>query len=595
MAANSSVSLTSLDFDSYKRELKAFLKQQSAFKDYDYESSNINVLLDVLAYNTYQNAFYMNMIGNEMFLDSAQLRDSVVSHAKELNYLPRSFKSSEATLALTIVTTDQDKRNIVIPKGTAFSTRVGSNTYLFTTAETSTVTSSNTTFTTTLTVYEGDYVTDTYPVSYTKPTKYTISNKNVDLASLKVTILEDNSATLQTYTRATSLFDLTSLSKVYFIQPYIGDTYEIIFGDGIVGRRPKNESVVVIEYRVSNGELPNGARVFRAAQAIDSETNITVRTVSSASAGSVYETLESIKYNAPRAFTTQERAVTAEDYENLLKINFPEINTVAAYGGEDATPPQFGRIFLSIDLKDVDGLPKVKEEEYKRFLRSRATVAMEPIFIAPEYLYLSIVTNIKYNINLTSLNPDDIRTLVLSQILDFASTNLNNFNRTLRYSKFIKTIDESDPSIISNETEIKLVKYLTPTLNTSQRIAVNYGIPISDTIPELGDSHNADDVHAIGSSLFTFDGKQCNLEDDGNGVIRVTTVLGDSHQKLVDVGTIDYANGQLDARGFNLTSYNGSYLKIYALPKFKDITSTKNTILNILEPDVEINVQQVRE
>ena len=173
MAANSSVSLTSLDFDSYKRELKAFLKQQSAFKDYDYESSNINVLLDVLAYNTYQNAFYMNMIGNEMFLDSAQLRDSVVSHAKELNYLPRSFKSSEATLALTIVTTDQDKRNIVIPKGTAFSTRVGSNTYLFTTAETSTVTSSNTTFTTTLTVYEGDYVTDTYPVSYTKPTKYT--------------------------------------------------------------------------------------------------------------------------------------------------------------------------------------------------------------------------------------------------------------------------------------------------------------------------------------------------------------------------------------------------------------------------------------
>lgn len=595
MAANSSVSLTSLDFDSYKRELKAFLKQQSAFKDYDYESSNMNVLLDVLAYNTYQNAFYMNMIGNEMFLDSAQLRDSVVSHAKELNYLPRSFKSSEATLALTIVTTDQDKRNIVIPKGTAFSTRVGSNTYLFTTAETSTVTSSNTTFTTTLTVYEGDYVTDTYPVSYTKPTKHIISNKNVDLASLKVTILEDNGATLQTYTRATSLFDLTSLSKVYFIQPYIGDTYEIIFGDGIVGRRPKNESVVVIEYRVSNGELPNGARVFRAAQAIDNETNITVRTVSPASAGSVYETLESIKYNAPRAFTTQERAVTAEDYENLLKINFPEINTVAAYGGEDATPPQFGRIFLSIDLKDVDGLPKVKEEEYKRFLRSRATVAMEPIFIAPEYLYLSIVTNIKYNINLTSLNPDDIRTLVLSKILDFASTNLNNFNRTLRYSKFIKTIDESDPSIISNETEIKLVKYLTPTLNTSQRIAVNYGIPINDTIPELGDSHNADDVHAIGSSMFTFDGKQCNLEDNGNGIIRVTTVLGNSHQKLVDVGTIDYDKGQLDARGFNLTSYNGSYLKIYAMPKFKDITSTKNTILNILEPDVEINVEQVRE
>jgi hypothetical protein len=184
----------------------------------------------------------------------------------------------------------------------------------------------------------------------------------------------------------------------------------------------------------------------------------------------------------------------------------------------------------------------------------------------------------------------------LSKILEFSSTNLNNFNRTLRYSKFIKAIDESDSSIISNETEIKLVKYLTPTLNVPQRISINYNIPISDTIPELGDSHNADDVHAIGSSLFTFDGKQCNLEDDGNGIIRLTTVIGGvTHQKLVDVGTIDYAKGQIDIRGFNPTSYVGSYLKVYGMPKFKDITASKNTILNILEPDVEINVQQVRE
>jgi hypothetical protein len=595
MAANSSISLTSLDFDSYKRELKAFLKQQSAFKDYDYESSNMNVMLDLLAYNTYQNAFYMNMIGNEMFLDTAQLRDSVVSHAKELNYLPRSFKSAEASLALTIVSADAEKRNVVIPKGTAFSTRVGANTYLFTTAETSTVTSSNSTFTTTLTVYEGDYVSETYPVSYTTPTKFLISNKNVDISSLKVTIMEDNGATLLNYTRATSLFELSSTSKVFFIQPYIGDTYEILFGDGIIGRRPKNDSVIVIEYRISSGELPNGARVFRAAQTIDGESNVTVRTATPASGGAVYETLESIKYNAPRAFTTQERAVTAEDYENLLKINFPEINAVAAYGGEDAEPPQYGRVFVSVDLKDVDGLPKIKENEYKRFLRNRATVAMEPVFISPQYLYLSVVTNIKYNINVTPLNPDDIKTLVLSKILEFASTNLNNFNRTLRYSKFVKTIDEADSSIISNETEIKLVKYLTPTLNVPQKIAIDYNIPIIDSIPMLGDEHFAFDNHAIESSTFIFNGKQCNIEDNSIGIIRITTVLGQSHQKVVDIGTIDYELGKIDINGLRLSGYTGDYLKIYATPKYKDISTSKNTILNILEPDVEINVEQVRE
>jgi hypothetical protein len=555
----------------------------------------MSVLLDVLAYNTYQNAFYMNMISNEMFLDTAQLRDSVVSHAKELNYLPRSFKSAEATLAVTIVSSDPEKRNIVIPKGTAFSTRVGANTYLFTTPETSTVTSSNTTFATSLTVYEGDYVTDTYPVSYTTPVNYIINNKNVDISSLKVTVIEDNGANMINYTRATSLFDLLATSPVFFIQPYIGDTYEIIFGDGIVGRKPKNGSVVVIEYRISNGELPNGARVFRAAQAIDGETNITVRTVSTASGGAVYESLESIKYNAPRAFTTQERAVTAEDYENLLKINYPEINAVTAYGGEDAEPPQYGRVFVSVDLKDVDGLPKIKENEYKRFLRSRSTVAMEPVFISPDYLYLSVACDVKYNINLTPLNPDDIRTLVMAKILEYASTNLNNFAKTMRYSKFVKAIDEAHPSIISNETEIRLVKYVTPTLNTPQKVSINYGIPIIDTIPLLGAEHAAIDDHAINSSAFVFNGKQCNLEDDGGGILRITTILGESHQKVVDVGTIDYGLGKLEIKNLRMSSFAGDYLKIYAIPKYKDISTSKNSILNILESDVEINIEQVRE
>ena len=401
MAANSSIVLTQLDFDSYKDSLKTFLKAQDRFKDYDFDGSNLSVLLDVLSYNTYQNAFYLNMISNEMFLDSAKLRDSVVSHAKELNYLPRSFRSSSAVIQLVITSSDASKRSIVIPKGTSFTSRVDDFTYNFSTTENYVITNrtpsgSNFVYESeAIRVYEGNYLSDTYTVNYANPLIYKISNKRVDLESGLVTVFEDNGTTVQTYRRATSLFGHDGNSKVFFLQPGIGDTYEVVFGDGVVGRKPKNNSVCIIEYRTCSGELPNGAFRFINTARIDNEPNIVIETITAAADGAVAEDLSSIKYNAPRAFTTQERAVTSEDYENLLKANFPEINAVVAYGGEDANPPQFGRIFLSIDLDEVDGLPKIKEAEYKKFLRSRSSVAIEPLFVSPDYTYLYVDTNIK--------------------------------------------------------------------------------------------------------------------------------------------------------------------------------------------------------
>lgn len=594
--ANSSISLTSLDFDSYKNSLKTYLKQQDRFKDYDFEASNMSVLLDVLSYNTYLNAFYMNMLGNEMFLDSAQLRDSVVSHAKELNYVPFSFKSAEAQLGLIITSTDPTKKNITIPRGTIFSTRVGSNNFTFTTDESVVATSSNGVFTTSLRVYEGDTLTDTYSVNYTNPSNYVISNKLVDISSVKVTVIENNGANLYSYARATSLFNIEATSKVFFVQPYINDSYEVIFGDGIVGAKPKNNSVVILEYRVCNGELPNGARVFRAAQLIDGEANVSIITTASASGGAVAETIDSIKYNAPRAFTTQERAITSEDYENLLRLNYPEINAVAAYGGEDATPPQYGRIFVTVDLKDVDGLPQSKELEYKRFLKSRASVALEPIFLSPDYIYLQIVSNIKYNINKTGLNPEDIRLLAVSAMLTYADTHLNNFNKTLRYSAFIKAIDAADASIVSNETDVFLIKYITPTLNVPQKILADFRTPLIQTVPLLSDEHPIVDIHAISSTAFTYNGQtNCVLEDNGDGIVRVVAPVGSNHKKLADIGTINYDTGVVSIDNFNIPNFFGTSLKIYATPRTKDISSSKNVILNILEPDVNIAIEQIRE
>ena len=333
--ANSSIILSQLDFNSYKNSLKAYLQEQTEFRDYDFNASNLSVLLDVLAYNTYQNAFYLNMIGNEMFLDSARLRDSVISHAKELNYLPRSFTSAKAKIRLSIAPSDPNKNSIVVPKGTAFISRVDDFSYTFTTNENYVLTNKvNGAFSSEeITIYEGNYVSDTYVINYNNPLIFRISNRNVDISSLSVTIIEDNGSTVLEYARATSLFGFNETSQVFFVQPTVGDTYEIVFGDGVVGRRPKNNSIAVIEYRISRGELPNGAFRFISSGRIDNEANVTIVTLSAAADGAVAEDLNSIKFNAPRAFTTQERAVTAEDYENLLKANFPEINAVTAYGG----------------------------------------------------------------------------------------------------------------------------------------------------------------------------------------------------------------------------------------------------------------------
>ena len=626
MAANSSIVLTQLDFDSYKDSLKTFLKSQDRFKDYDFDGSNLSVLLDVLSYNTYQNAFYLNMVSNEMFLDSAKLRDSVISHAKELNYLPRSFRSSSAVIQLVITSTDMAKRSIVIPKGTSFTSRVDDFTYNFSTTENYVITKrtpsgSNLIYESEpIRVYEGSYLSDTYTINYANPLVYKISNKRVDLESVLVTVFEDNGTTIQTYKRATSLFGHDENAKVFFLQPGIGDTYEVVFGDGVVGRKPKNNSACIIEYRSCNGELPNGAFKFINTARIDNEANIVIKTITASADGAVAEDLSSIKYNAPRAFTTQERAVTSEDYENLLKANFPEINAVVAYGGEDATPPQYGRIFLSIDLDEVDGLPKIKEAEYKKFLRSRSSVAIEPLFVSPDYTYLYVNTNIKYNINLTGLNPEDIRTYVIDSILNHASINLNNFGRTLRYSKFIRDVDSAETSIISNETKIELIKYLTPVLSTTvtgsatttsgslvslatsgvvssgQNVTIDFKNPLQNDIPGKGSEYLTGDIHVVSSSTFTYNGlSNCRLEDDGDGVMRIVNTAGTNNRTILDIGTVDYDTGIIRINNFNITNYTGTSLKIYAKPRTLDITSTQNVILNILENDVDVSIEQIRE
>ena len=596
--ADTSITLTHLDFTEYRNSLKSYLLAQDAFKDYDFDGSNMSVLLDLLAHNTYQNAFYLNMVANEMFLDSAKLRDSVISHAKELNYLPKSFTSAKATITLNITPTDPNKNSIVVPKGTAFITRVDDRTFTFSTVENVVMNNKvNGVFQSdAIDIYEGNYLSDTYLADYDNPLVFKINNITVDTSSVSVVVIEDNGSVTLEYSRATSLFGHDSNSQIFFLQASQGDKYEVVFGDGVIGRKPKNGAIIVIQYRSSSGELPNGAYKFITSGKIDGEANITVITSAPAADGAVAESAASIKYNAPRAFTTQERAVTSEDYENLLRLNYPEINAVTAFGGEEANPPQYGRVFVSVDLTDIDGLPKTKKDEYTRFLKSRSSVAMDPVFINPEYIYIDVKSKVKYNINKTGLNPQDIRSYVIDSILTYASTNLNNFAKTLRYSKFIQTIDAADASIVSNETELLLTKYLTPTLNVPVNYTIDFKTPLANDLPPFTADHVSTDLHCIESTPFTYAGVQnCILEDDGNGQVRAVSTAGGIHKIVSYVGTVNYAAGIVSLSGFKISAFDGTSLKIYARSKSKDIVSTQNVILNIIEPDVNITIEQIRE
>lgn len=595
--ANSSINLTSLDFETLKGQLKTYLKAQKQFVDYDFEGSNMSVLLDILTYNTYTQSFYLNMIGNEMFLDTAQLRDSVISHAKDLNYVPRSYRSASARVDITITPSPGEACTaVVIPKGASFTTRLGSNNFTFTTDQNISVISSNNYFVASnVQIFEGSYIFDRYVMNYANTVqKFIISNETVDTNSLTLSIIEDTSTVLP-YKKVENLFDLDYTSKVFFLQAAPNNKYEIVFGDGVSGRKPKDGAIIVAEYRLSSGEFPNGANTFRSDGEINGYSNVVITTVEKASGGSPAETLNSIRFNAPRKFTTQERAVTEEDYETLLKANFPEINVVSAYGGDQADPPQYGKVFVAVDLTNADALPESKRIIYRDFIKKRSPLSIDPIFIEPQYMYVKVNSTVRYNINLTPLTPSDIRTLVISSIANFNDTYLNSFKKVLRYSQLTTAIDFAHPSIVGNDTDILAILKINPTLNTIQNFDVNFNMPLYGGISELTQPHAASEDHVISSSSFVYENQTSYLEDDGVGNINIVTSTGATHSFLKQTGTVNYDTGAVQITNFKASEISGNAIKIYARPRTKDIFSQKNVILSIIPEDITLTVPAIRE
>ncbi len=591
MSSNTSINLVNLDFASLKESFKTYLNNQDLFKDYDFEGSNISVLLDVLSYNTYMNSFYLNMVGNEMFLDSAQLRESVISRAKELNYTPRSFNSARATVTLTIQT-DGSVASVLMPKGTSFTGRIGSNSFTFSTDENKVISGATSTFVSDeIILYEGQYVNDTFNVNNADASqRFVLSNPTIDTNSLTVTLIEDNGAEILSYLRATSLFDKKANSQIFFVQGAENDKYEILFGDGVIGRKPKDNSVVVCEYRISKGELPNGVFKFASDGSISGFSNVVVSTVSSAAQGAIHESIESVKFNAPRHFTSQERAITAEDYRSLLLLNFPEINAVSVYGGEEAIPPVYGKVFIAVDLKNIDGVPDIRKQQYYNFIKPRSSLAIQPVFIDPDFMYVDVTTTVRYNLNTTPINSESIKQEVLTAITQFNATYLDNFNKTLRYSFFINAIDTADRSILSNDTIVRPIRLIIPELNSEIDYNLYFDQPIENAFPLLANQNPSNYISSIESTTFVTKNKTVSLQDDGNGIVRIVTLEGNNYVVVQNIGTIDYNTGKLQINKLKVISYSGNSIKVYARTKRKDISSLLRTILTIKEEDVHINI-----
>jgi Baseplate J-like protein len=629
MAANSTLDLVSLDFDTLKSNLKNFLQSQAVFKDYDFNGSNLGVLIDLLSYNTFLNGFYLNMIASESFLDSAQLRDSIVSHAKELNYLPRSAKSSQITLEPFRISLRSDAMSLIMPKGTRFSGVSKGVSYNFVTAadyinNTPVYNASANTndyyvsaraldqygtsyIVNPFIIYQGNYQTDTFVVNYSlENQRFVLTDSKVDTDSITVTVTEDSGASIYNYIYSSTLLDVKATDPRFFIQPADSGKYEILFGDDIIGRRPRNSAVVTVNYRTTSGAAGNGITNFsldtNVGTTSGSEISGTLPKLISSSdipggsyGGADSESVDQIRYKAPRYFQTQERAVTASDYKILLQNAFPEISAIQVFGGETFDPPLYGKVYISVKLQNIDGLPNAKVLQYMDFIKQRSPLSIDAVFISPESLYYKVVTSVNYNINVTPKRPDQIKSIVISAIQAYDAANFETFNVTLRKSKLQSDIDSSDVSIISNDTSLLIFKKITPFLGVSQNIVIRLGIPIVDNLPKLPSPHLSSKQHAVHSTPFVYNGQTCVMEDDAEGILRIVSHVSDYDILVIDIGTVDYASGTITINNFNIDSFSGNEIRIYATPKYADISVVGNNVLELALDELTVTVNSLRQ
>lgn len=587
---NKRIAVAELDFDNIKANLKTFLKGQSEFSDYDFEGSAMATLIDLLAYNTHYNAIYNSLAVNEMFLDSASKRSSVVSLAKMLGYMPRSAKCAEAVVDVTIVSPTSNPDVATLPSGQPFLTSIDNVSYIFYNEDAKTVAKNASG----KYVFSGVKLREGTPLQFKYTVqdgqRYIIPNANVDTATVSVTVQQNASSDLfDVFTINTDLTQVTDASKVYFMKEIDNGLYEINFGDGSLGVALSNGNVVTINYYISSLEAPNGAKTFTYQGNSILGSNLSVVTTTAAYGGGSPESLDSIKFTAPKMYGAQNRAVTPDDYKAIIYSQFPQAQTIQVWGGEVNNPPIYGKTFICIKPKDAVKLTnQQKSIIINDILSNKNVVSITPEIVDPEYFNVEVQSFVHYNPRNTYLTPAQIETLVKEAILRYDSTELQKFEGVLRFSKLSKVIDEAEFSISNNITRILVHHPHSPVYGVSKQYVLNLINPIaSDSkdpvfkttgfyVPagyDLNGNTNTSPIHY--------------LEDDGVGNVRLYYLDTNFNKVVVNdkIGTIDYSIGQVIVQNLIITALNGSVFDWIVRPASYDVTSALNQIVQI-DPSV---------
>ena len=594
------VNFTNLDFDQIKTSIKDYLRSNSNFTDYDFEGSNLSTIIDVLAYNTYISSYNANMVSNEVFIDSATLRENVVSLARNIGYVPRSKTAARANISFFIDTTGYSFSPITLTlkKGTicVSSERFGENSFSFTVPADITVpVTEGIAIFDNVDVYEGTFLVKNFTVNANDPNqKFILDNSGIDTSSISVLVRNSQTSTVtRKFTLASSLLDVTSDSKVFFIQEIEDQRYELIFGDGIFGAALEDSNYIEVSYITTSGELANGVSNFSFnGRIVDNNDRVITGGVSVLTAntiargGSDIESVESIKKYATRIYASQNRAVTASDYESIVPTIYPETESISVFGGEELNPPQYGRVFISI--KPINGafVSSQIKENLKRDLRKYSVAGIVPEILDLKYLYIEYNTTVYYNTNLTP-SANYLQTIISNNITNYSeSSELNKYGARFKYSKFLKIIDDSNTAITSNITTINIRRNLSARLNTFANYEICFG---NEFYLKCQSGYN------VKSTGFKIDGVSDTLylsdmpnEDGKTGRIFYFRLLSSSEPQIVrdSVGTIDYERGEIILYSTNFLSTEKSssgqpIIEISTTPKSNDIIGLQDLYLQL--------------
>jgi hypothetical protein len=575
---------TNLDFDQIRTSIKEYLRANSTFSDFDFEGSNFSVLIDTLAYNTYINAFNANMVVNESFLDSATLRENVVSLARNIGYVPRSRNAAKATVSLSASTTSSSD-TLTLQAGLVCVGTADNSNYVFSVPEsiTTTINSGVANFNN-ITIYQGTYLKKQFIVDGSLDQRFLLDNSFIDTSTIVVKVKGTaDSGEGREYSRVDNILNINKNSEIYLIQEVQDEKYELLFGDGYFGKKLENGAIITVSYIITDGEDGNGATVI--------PTNtISVTTVNSAANGSAIESVDSIKYFAPRIYASQHRAVTTRDYEAIIQQIYPNTESVSVVGGEELDPPEFGNVIISIKPKNGDFVSDFDKQTILTKLKDYSLSGINQRITDLKVLFVEIDSGVYYNSSQVT-NVNALKTKVSSVLNTFAKANINQFGGRFKYSKLCQTIDNSDNAITSNITRVVIRRNLKALINQSAQYELCYGNKF----------HINKDGFNIKSTGFTLAGRTGTFYftdvpgSGGKGVISIVKDINETGKYEVVVksaGTVDYTKGEIILNTLNITStaVANNIIEIQAFPESNDIIGLKDLYLSFSVADSTINM-----